>query len=391
MSAAKSHASRAHSLISPSGAHRWVNCTPSAKLEEQFPDTTSEAAREGTLAHELGEAKLRHYFDTPNFSKRKLTNAKKRCQANELWQPEIDTYTDTYLDTVKQIAIAAGSKPTVLVEQRLDLSMIAPGMFGTADCVLLHGDVLHVVDLKYGKGVKVDAENNLQLALYALGAMFRYQIIYRINTVRVTICQPRLDHISTTEYSRESLLFTGDILKAAAEKALKGEGAYKAGDWCRFCRARAQCRARAEENVRLAGFVTKKPPLLTNDEVGDYIRQGEDVAAWLKDLQAYALTECLAGRSVAGYKAVEGRALRKWSDQEAAFAAVIDSGVDEALLYERVPITLAQTEKLMGKKAFEAVAGSFVVKPPGKPTLVPDTDKRAAITNQVTAAEAFND
>ena len=383
------HKDRAHSIISPSGAHRWYNCTPSAMLEQQFPDTTSEAALEGTLAHEVSEAKLRHYFDTENYSKRKLSAALRKFKAHELWQPEMDGYTDTYLDTVRGIALAATAQPTVLIETRLDLSMIAPGMFGTADFILIHGDELHVIDFKYGKGVRVEAEDNLQMQLYGIGAMYRYKILYPIRVILTTICQPRLDHVSTAEYTADQLEAKAKLLHIAADLALKGEGSYKAGDWCRFCRARAQCRARAEENVRLAGFKDRKPPLISNDEIGHYLKLGEDVAAWLKDLQAFALSECLAGRDVAGWKAVAGRALRKWSDQEAAFAAVIGSGVDEALLYERVPISLAQTEKLMGKKAFEAVAGQFVERPPGKPTLVPETDKREAISNVVSAAEAF--
>jgi hypothetical protein len=384
------HNDRAHALLSASGAHRWLNCLPSAVLETQFPDTTSEAAEEGTLAHEIAEAKLRHYIDK-NFSKRKLTMRLNKLKKDPLYQPEMDGYTDAYLGVIKHEGLRYKHTPHIMAEEKLDLSEYIPEGFGTADCVMIGGDTLTVIDLKYGKGVPVSAEFNEQLQIYALGVYARYGMLFGINTIRLVIVQPRIDNNSVWELPLDDLLAFGAGVKAVAQQAIKGEGDYVPGDWCRFCRARKQCRARAEENVKLAFATEKKPPLLTNDEVGEYIRQGEDVAKWLSDLEDYALAECLAGREVAGYKAVEGKSARAWTDMDKAFSKLQKQGIDEAVLYERKPLTLAQTEKLVGKKDFTAWVGEFVEKKPGKPTLVPETDKRPAITNIISAEEAFKE
>lgn len=386
------HTNRAHALLSASSAHRWMVCTPSALLEAQFPDTTSEAAKEGTLAHELCELKLRHYFHTEEFSKRKYNAAVKKLRESELWQDEMEGHTDTYLDFIKQTALAFDSTPYVGIEKRLDLSSYVPGGFGTADCILISGGVLHIVDFKYGKGVPVSAEANPQLMLYALGAYSEYSFLYSIDTVRLSIVQPRLStDADTWEVKVDDLLAFGETVKEKAALAIKGEGTYVPGEsQCRFCRAKAQCRARADENVRLAFFTDRKPPLISNDEIGDYLQKGMDVAGWLKDLQDYALSECLAGRDVSGWKAVEGRGSRDWTDQTAAFDALEKAGTPKTMLYETSPLSLAKIEKMIGKKEFEAEVGGYVQKNPGKPTLVPEADKRPAITNRVNAAEAFS-
>lgn len=383
------HSKRKHAICSASGAHRWLHCPPSALLETKFPDTTSEAAKEGTLAHEICEAKLRNYFFTKEFSKRKLTNRLKKLSADPLYQKEMDVHTDAYTDFVKQAALCFEHQPSVLIEQKLDLSSIIPDGFGTADCILIGGNVLHVIDFKYGKGVPVEAEGNPQMLIYAWGAYYRYSLLYPIDTIRVSIVQPRLDIFSTAEYELKYLRNFSDYVGHQAALAAKGEGEFKAGDWCRFCRARKTCRARAEENVKLAGFTERKPPLITNTEAGEYLRMGKDVARWLSDLEDYALSECLAGREVDGWKAVEGRSRRDWVDQEKAFAAIIAAGMPKEMLYETSPLSLAKIEKLMGKKDFSATVGNLVEKSPGKPTLVQESDKRPAISNQVTAKEAF--
>lgn len=383
------HSDRAHALLSASGAHRWLNCTPSALLEAQFPDTTSEAAKEGTLAHELAEAKLRHYVDTVNFSKRKLSARVTKLKKDPLWQDEMDHYTDDYMDVIKKAALRFEHTPHVMVEERLDLTAIIPEGFGTADCIMIGDDTLEVIDFKYGKGVPVAAEGNVQMQIYALGAYMKYRVLFAFSKVRLTIVQPRIDNTSTWEISLEELLAFSDKVEVLAKQAINGEGEYNPGDWCKFCRARQQCRARADENVKLAFMVDKKPPLLSNDEVGAYLVQGEDVAKWLKDLQEYALAECLAGKTVDGWKAVEGRGSRDWTNSEEAFEAIIEDGMDEAMLYERKPLSLAQVEKLMGKAHFNDVCQEYVNKKPGKPTLVKDSDKRVAITNIISAEEAF--
>lgn len=383
------HKDRAHALLSASGAHRWMNCTPSAVLESEFPDTTSEAAKEGTLAHEMAEAKLQHLFNTQSYRKATLTRTLNKIKKNELYQPEMDGYTDDYVAYIRKAAMEFEKTPYIAIEKRLDLTAYIPDGFGTADCVMIGERTLHIIDLKYGKGVPVSAEDNPQLLIYALGALEAYKMLFAIDTVKISIVQPRIDNTNSSAYSVSLLRDWGEDVKELANIAIKGEGDYAPGDWCRFCRARQQCRARADKNIELAFDVGKKPPLITNDEVGEYLRKGEDVAKWLTELQDYALTECLAGRDVDGYKAVEGRGSRAWIDMDAAFEAIIEEGTDEAMLYERKPLTLAQVEKLMGKAHFADVAGEYVVKSPGKPTLVPSTDKRQAITNKITANEAF--
>lgn len=387
---AGSHKERTHALLGPSGAHRWLMCTPSARLEEQLPDTAGEAAEEGTLAHELGELKLRHYFQTVDFGKQKYTRAVNKLKKNPLWANEMEEHTDFYLDYVKRVALEERTHASVMIEQRLQLNTYIPGGFGTADCILIRGEVLHVVDFKYGKGVPVSAEHNPQMMLYALGAYETYKILYRIHTIRMTIIQPRLDSISEWECTLPDLLAFGEEVKEKAALAIEGKGEYApSAETCRFCRARKTCRARAEENVRLAGFVVQKPPLISNEEVGDYLHKGQDVAKWLSDLQDYALGECLSGKKIPGWKAVEGRSTRVWTDMDAAFAKLEANGIPAAILWERKPLTLAQVEKEVGKSQFTSLVGDMVVRSPGKPTLVQESDKREAISNIVTAAEAF--
>ena len=390
------HKDRSHALLSASGAHRWLICTPSALLEQQFPDTTSEAAQEGTLAHELAELKLRHYFFTTEFGKRKFNAAVKKLKENELWQNEMDGYTEEYLDYVKKTALSASAPPYVVIEKQVDLSAYIPDGFGTTDCILLGGRVLHVIDFKYGKSPdgRVSAENNPQLSLYALGAYEAYKILYQIDRVKLTIVQPRLpDGISEWETSVEELLSFGEYVKKRAAMAIKGEGDFHPDEkTCRYCRARGRCRARAEKNVQLAFAPDfgKPPALLDNADLGNYLTQGTDIAKWLGDLQDAALSECLAGREVPGWKAVEGRGSREWTDMDRAFDKLTRMGIaPEEMLWERKPLTLAQVEKLVGKKDFQECVGEYVVKKPGKPALVTESDNRPGITNRVSAAEAF--
>lgn len=389
------HAERDHALLSASGAHRWLLCTPSAMLEEQFPDTTSEAAREGTLAHELAELKVRNYFNPADISKRKLNAQIKKMKENELWQDEMLGHTDTYIDYIRDVSIKLPSQPYVAVEKRLDLSAYVPEGFGTADCIMLQGEDLFVLDFKYGKGVPVSAEENPQMMLYALGAYRAYCFLYPISRIHMAIIQPRLDNISEWECTLNDLLKFGQRVSERAALAAKGAGDFCPGEkQCRFCRAKQRCRARADHNVRVAFSPDKgkMPPLITNEEVGRYLSEGEDVAKWLSDLKEWALAECLAGKQVPGWKAVEGRGSRDWTDMDAAFEKLTKSGMtEEAMLWEKKPLTLAQVEKMVGKKDFQDAVGEFVVKKPGKPALVKESDKREAITNRVTAAEAFKE
>lgn len=392
------HSKRKHALLSASSASRWLACTPSARLEERLPDTESKAAAEGTLAHELAEAKVRSFFFPKEFGRRRLNSVVKKLKEHELWQGDMDRYTDDYLDYIKNIALSLKPAPSARIEQRVyfkEYTLAEPEDeiegSGIADCILLYEDTVHVIDFKYGKGVPVSAKKNPQLMLYALGACQEYQLLYPISKARLTIVQPRLHSISEWECTAAELLKFGEYVKERAAFAVKGEGDFRPEkDTCRFCRAKAQCRARSEENLRLAFFTDKYPPLISNEEVGEYLKMGEDVASWLEDLKGYALKECLEGKEVFGWKAVEGRGIREWADLAAAFDALVSKGlVPEEMLWEKKPLSLAQVEKMVGKKDFQESVGEYVVKKPGKPALVKESDKRPAVTNKVTAAEAF--
>lgn len=392
------HAERAHALLSASGAHRWLYCTPSAKLEEQFPDTTSEAAKEGTLAHELGEMKVRNYFYTADFGKRKLTAGINKLKKEKLWQDEMMGYTDEYLDYIKSVALGMKIEPHVVIEKRVDFSAYVYEGFGTADCILIGGKILHVIDFKYGKSPdgRVEAEGNPQLALYALGAYEAYKVLYPIEEIKLSIVQPRLpDGISEWGCSLTELLAWGKYVRERANLAIKGEGSFAPGPrTCKYCRARGRCRARGEENVKLAFSqdLGKLPPLITAEQMGHYLTQGSDVAKWLSDLQECALAECLAGKTVPGWKAVEGRGSREWTDMDKAFDLLVKGGItEETMLWEKKPLTLAQVEKLVGKKDFADSVGEYVVKASGKPALVKESDKRNAITNIISAKDAFKE
>lgn len=380
-----------HALLSASSAHRWLHCTGSPLLEKDFPDSTSVYAQEGTLAHELCELKLMAY--TGEITKRKLTSMKNKLMKSELWQPEMDSTSEAYLDYIKDITLSYSVKPVILTEKRVDFSRHVPEGFGTADCLILAGDTLHVVDYKHGKGVVVDADHNPQMMLYALGAMSELSLLYRFKFVHMTIVQPRVNNISEFTMTADELIEWGEtVVKPKAEAAISGNGEFEAGDWCRFCRAKQQCKTRYESNDSLYPELSERhdPRLITLDELGEYLKRGRDMAAWLEDMKEYALSESLAGAEVPGWKAVEGRGSRAFTDTDEAVDTLIKNGIDESVLYERRVLTLAQIEKAVGKKAFGELVGDLVVKNPGKPTLVEESDKRPKITNQPTAADVFN-
>lgn len=380
-----------HALLSASSAHRWLHCTGSPLLEKEFPDTTSVYAKEGTLAHELCELKLKKY--TTVMPKGTYTRAHNKIMKSELWQNEMESTSETYLEYVKEIMLSCEIAPAVLIEKRVDFSRYVPEGFGTADCLILAGDTLHVIDYKHGKGVVVDADHNPQMMLYALGAMSELSLLYRFKFVHMTIVQPRVNNISEFTMSADELIEWGEtVVKPKAEAAISGNGEFEAGDWCRFCRAKRQCKTRYESNDSLYSelSVQHDPRLITLAELGDYLKRGKDMAAWLEDMKEYALSESLAGADVPGWKAVEGRGSRAFTDTDEAVDTLIKNGIDESVLYERRVLTLAQMEKAVGKKAFGEIVGNLVVKNPGKPTLVEESDKRPRITNQPTAADVFN-
>lgn len=377
-----------HALLSASGSHKWLHCPPSARLEEQIPETESVYANEGRLAHSIGELKLRKAFIEP-MGPKKFNAALKKLQADPLYQNEMLHYTDVYLDYISGIVHSFASPPYVAVEKRLNYSAYAPEGFGTGDNIIIGGDLLQITDLKYGKGVPVSAENNPQMMLYALGAYHAYSILYGITRVKMAVIQPRLDSISEWEITAQDLLAWGESIKPIAQMAHQGLGENIPGEWCRFCRAKAQCRARADSYSALADFGKPLPPLINNDEVGRLLTIAQGLKSWLGDLEEYALAECLKGNEVQGWKAVPGRSNRTFDNTDEAFKVLTDNGYEEALLYERKPIILTQVETLLGKPAFATLLNSHVVKPDGKPTLAPLTDKREAISNRTTAAEDF--
>lgn len=387
---------RAHALLSASSAKMWLTCTPSARINAEIPDESSEAAEEGTLAHAIAELKMKQAFVKPQ-SKATFRKKLKALQEHPLYQKEMDGYTDDYVEYITGLIHSFDSPPYVAVEKRLDFSHVVPEGFGTGDCILIGGDTLHVIDFKYGKGVPVKAEGNPQMKLYAAGALREYGILYPITKIRMHIVQPRIDHDNEGLIYRNELESWLDVVvKPKAKLAWDGEGEFcpdpDPNGGCRWCKIRATCRARAEQNLELAKEEFKLPPELSTEEVGSILKQAQDLKAWAADLESWALKELLQGRCVPGWKAVEGRSNREFADQEKAFQILARSGIiEEEMLYVRKPHSLTEIEKLIGKKEFRELLADQVVKPPGKPKLAPESDKREAITLRTTVEEDFKE
>lgn len=379
-----------HALLSASSAARWLVCTAAPRFEEGLPESTSEYAEEGRLAHAIGELKVTKKC-TP-MSTRTYNTRLNKLKKDPLYNPEMDKTTDLYLEHITEQVMAYDTAPTVAVEVQVDFSDYVPEGFGTCDCCIIGGDLLSIVDYKHGKGVPVSAVGNPQMRLYALGALRRYAPVFgdTIKRVRMTIDQPRLDSYTTDEITVDELRAWGDSIKPIAQKAYSGLGEFVPGDHCRFCRGKAQCRARANINTALEDFkdcvpAGKQPPgegkVLTDAEIGDLLERGKLLIQWYKDLEEYATEALLAGKEIPGWKLVAGRSNRTFTDQDAAIQAVIAAGYDEALVYDRKPKTLTELEKLMGKVEFAEKIGGFVTKPLGKPTLAPASDKREAYSS----------
>lgn len=388
---------REHALLSASSSHKWLNCPPSARLEDALPDSKSGAADEGTLAHAICELKLKKLFTDKNMSTRTFNSRMKKLTENELYNPEMDRFTEEYVDYIKELAFSMETTPTIVVEKRIDYSTYAPEGFGTGDCILLRGDELHIIDFKYGKGVAVSAEDNPQLKLYALGAMAEYGILYPVSKVTLHIIQPRLRSFTSWEISAADLLAWGEEIKPLAQQAYEGNGEFKQGSWCDscFCKISGTCRCRAEENMKLmddainpiTGAV-RQPAELSNEEIGEILKKAQFLKSWVTKLEKHALNTLVSGGEIPGWKLVEGRSNRAFTDTDAAIAAAINAGFDRALFYEEKPITLTAMEGVLDKETWKTVIAPFVVKPPGSPTLVPADDKRPEYKVN-TAAEAF--
>ena len=362
-----------HALLSASSSHRWLNCNPSARLEQEFADRETEAAAEGTAAHALAEHKLR-----------KALKMRTKKPISKYDSDEMDACTDGYVEFVlEQLAEAKKDckDPLILVEQKLDFSCFVPDGFGTGDCIIIADKTLHIIDLKYGQGILVEAEGNPQMMLYALGALRLFDSLYDIETVSMTIYQPRRENVSTWSIPVDALMeWTENTLKPKAELAFKGEGEFQPGSWCTFCKAAVKCRARAEAKLQLAQYEFAMPPLLTDEEIEDILARLDDLTKWANEIQAYAQNAAIYhGKSWRGFKLVESRTNRKYTDEEAVAQAAKDAGYHD--IYKHSLITITEMERLMGKKTFAEVLGALVVKPQGKPTLVPASDKRPAITS----------
>ena len=390
---------RAHVLLSASSAKKWLNCTPSARLEASLPDNTSSNAEEGTLAHSICELKLRKLFVEMSMTSQAFSRRMNKLKKNELYNPEMDRYTDIYVEYIQQLAYGFNSTPYIAIEKELDYGNYATEGFGTADCIVISGTECYVIDFKYGKGLSVYAENNYQLSLYALGALDAYSMIYPITDVTLVIIQPRLDNISEWHTTAEYLYAWGrDIVKPRAALAFKGEGEYCQGDWCdsAFCRAAAVCRHRAKENMSIGRAylnpVTgqyEMPPVLDNSTIGAILAPAQNLDKWVKKLERYALEELVKGNTVPGWKIVEGRSNREFTDVDQAYEALIKAGYKKDLLYDQVPVPLTKAEKQISKEDYTNILSAFITKPQGKPRLVPEGDTRPAYEMHPSVEEAF--
>lgn len=379
---AVNHSERAHASLSASGASRWLACPPSVRLSEQYEETTSVFAKEGTFMHELSEIYLSH--ELKHITKAQLNKKLKQMKQNEFYNPEIEQAVQTYVDVVTEKmneARVTSKAPLILIEEKVDFSPWVPAGFGTGDVILIYGNRLEVIDLKGGKGVKVSAVENPQMRLYALGALNNFGVIFDIDSILMTIVQPRLDNISTEEMQVDELLgWAESVVKPKAELAFNGEGDFMAGEHCRFCKVKATCRARAEENLKLACMDFQKPPLLTDDEVVEVLTSIDQLLSWAKDVQEYALTMAMdENKQWPGMKLVEGRGSRKYTDENAVVESLIEAGFNDDVIYKKSLNTITALEKELGKKKFEEVLGTLVTKAPGKIKLVPEEDKRPEI------------
>lgn len=382
-----------HAILSPSGASRWLACTPSARLEQQFPDRSGAAASEGTLAHSLGELLIR--FKAKMILKTQYTKSLKEIKANSQYEEAMFDYADNYACYVieKFSAAQAHTKDAVLlVEQKLDLTEYVPEGFGTGDIMIIANKVLDFVDLKYGKGVEVSAENNKQMMLYALGALRGFDCLFDIETVRMTIYQPRLDNISTFEMSVSDLkAWAENELKPRAELAFAGEGEFAPGEVCRFCKAAATCKANAAFNLELAKYEFKESLLLEDAEISDILNRAGLFTKWLNAVEEHAQHEAIVnGKKWPGYKLVEGRSNRTYLDESKVADLLISKGLEEDKIYQPKKILgITAMEKELGKSDFATYLSPLIVKPAGKPTLVPESDKRPELSSAANAANDF--
>ena len=373
----------AHARNSPSALHRTLNCTPSLVLGEQFADEESSYAAEGSAGHALAEHLIKKHLKLR--TKRPVSD----YYSDDLMEA-VDDYVSFVIGEIED-AKRECKQPVFAVEQRVDISDYATDCFGTADMVIVTDKIVHIIDLKLGRGVEVSAVENSQLMAYGLGVLAMTEMLYDVETVRLTIYQPRINNYSSWDITPADLKKWGEeILKPRSAMAMTGAGEFHAGSWCRFCKARNQCRARAEEFLKLAQMEFRQPALLTDAEIAEVLKVSDELAKWSADVYAYAQDQAIVhGKQWAGYKLVEGRSNRKYSSDVEVEQAAKAAGYTD--IYKQSLIGVTEMERLMGKKEFARVLGQYVYKPQGKITLVPDSDKREAITQSTAAADFQED
>ena len=363
---------KGHALLSASSSHRWLNCPPSARLCENYDDKGSDFAAEGTDAHALCEFRLQEALGIEA-----VNPIENLTWYNEDMENCAASYASYIMEIVQRLK-DSNADPVVLIEQHLDYSKFVREGFGTGDCIIIADGELHIIDYKHGRGVLVEAENNPQMQLYALGALEIFDGIYDIDTVVMTIFQPRRENISTFSLSKEELYtWAENTLKPIADLAYNGEGQYNCGEWCQFCKAKTDCRKRAEVNMSLAKYDFIDPPLLTDEEIEDVLSKVDNLVSWANDVKEFAFQAAMSGKAWKGWKLVEGRAVRKYVNEDAVAVTVSEAGYDP---YEKKLLGLTEMQKRLGKAKFEELLGNLVHRPQGKPTLVPESDKRPAIT-----------
>ncbi len=382
----------AHAILSASGSSRWLACPPSARLEEKEPDKTSIHAEEGTLAHEVCELMVR--YNAGEIKKPTYTRRLNKLKKHKLFANDMIDYCTTYAEIVREKYLTAKKHtPDVQlrVEQRLDFSNIVPDGFGTVDALIIADGIIEVIDFKYGKGVEVSAVDNSQMKLYGLGAINEYEMLYDIQEVHLSIVQPRLDNFSEFIITLDDLCQWGDEVKGIAEVAYKGEGEFKAGKHCTFCKVKAKCKAQAEEQLEIAKYDFKDSTFLTDEDISDILARSAGLKKWLKAVEEYALDQAVNhGQNYPGYKIVAGRSTRQFTDQDKVKETLLLEGFEEPLIYKpKEMLGITALEKLVGKKEFSSILGNLIIKPEGKPTLVPESDKRLALNSIEEAKRDF--
>ena len=362
-------ADKEHAILSASSSHRWLNCPPSVRLSEGHQEVVSDFAAEGTDAHTLCEYKLRKALD--------LVVGDQPMPRLDWYSDEMEDCANGYVSYVLELIEEVKktcSDPIILIEQRLDYSKYVEDGFGTGDCVIIADGTIHIIDYKHGQGIEVDANKNPQMMLYALGAMELFDHLYEITDVNMTIYQPRRANISTFQMKTKDLYdWANNVLIPAAEQAYNGEGDFKSGEWCQFCKVKTTCRERANANMRLASMEFAEPALLRDAEIEEVLKKVDALVEWANDIKAYALQTAITGKKWTGFKLVEGRSVRKFVDDNIVATKVSEAGFDP---YEKKLIGITEMQKRLGKNKFDELLSGLLIKPAGKPTLVLESDKR---------------